>query len=71
MELRDKVGKVEEASVTMTGKEASIRSEALNALLSLGYTRVTAEAALRAVLQNTKDLSLEEVIKQALRLSSR
>ncbi len=71
VELRDRLGKVEEASATMTGKEASVRSEALNALLSLGYTRVTADAALRAVLQNTKDLSLEELIKQALRHTAR
>ncbi len=67
VELRDKVGKVEETTATSVGKETSIRSEALSALLSLGYTRSTAEAALRTVLNERKDLSLEELIKQALR----
>jgi len=70
VELRDKVGKVEETAVPGAGKETSIRSEALSALLSLGYTRSTAEAALRTVLNERKDLSLEELIKQAIRHAS-
>lgn len=71
VELRDKLGKLEELSVPSTSKQVSIRSEALRALLSLGYTRASAEAALRAVLQETKDPSLEDLIKQALRRTSR
>lgn len=72
MELRDKLGKPEESlGVLSLGKQASIRSEALNALLSLGFTRSSAEAALRTVLQRTQDLSLEELIKQALRHASK
>jgi len=70
VELRDKVGKVEETAVPGAGKETSIRSEALSALLSLGYTRSTAEAALRTVLNERKDLSLEELIRQAIRHAS-
>ena len=71
IELRDKVGRVGETVIAAGGKESSVRSEALSALLSLGYTRATAEAALREVLQDAKNLSLEEVIKQALRHASR
>lgn len=72
MELRDKLGKSEESlGAVPAGKQASVRSEALNALLSLGFTRSSAEAALRTVLQQTQDLPLEELIKQALRHASK
>lgn len=66
VELKDKLGKVEEISAQHT----SVRSEALTALTSLGYTRSSAETALRAVLSAkgvSKDLPLEELIRQALR----
>jgi Holliday junction DNA helicase RuvA len=65
MELKDKVGKVEE--VATPGRHLDIRSEAVSALVSLGYTRAAAETALRSVMQGSKDVPLEELIKQALR----
>ena len=65
IELRDKLGKTEAMSPSMP--QHGIRLEALNALLSLGYTRSNAETALRAVLHESKDLPLEDLIKQALR----
>lgn len=73
VELRDKLGKAEEVSAGMllSSKQLSVRSQALNALLSLGYTRASAEAALRAVLKEQKELPLEEIIKHALRHTSR
>lgn len=64
VELKDKMGKVEEVpSIHQT----NLYSEALSALISLGYTRQSAESALRSVLRQSKDLPLEELIKQALR----
>lgn len=68
VELKDKLGKVEETSGV---PQSGIFSEALGALVSLGYTRTTAEAALRAVLRESKDLPLEELVKQALRHTSK
>jgi Holliday junction DNA helicase RuvA len=70
VELRDKLGRVEEAERT-PGIPGSVRSEALSALLSLGYNRQAAETALRTVLQSSKDLSLEDLIKQALHHASK
>jgi Holliday junction DNA helicase RuvA len=75
IELRDKVGKLptlgREAPAT-EDKTAAIRSEALLALTSLGYARATAEKAIRSVLQesNGSGLSVEELIKRALRHTS-
>ncbi|HLX11684.1 MAG TPA: Holliday junction branch migration protein RuvA [Bacteroidota bacterium] len=71
IELRDKIGKGEDAHAdTPAGSlQMKLRAEAIIALMSLGYTRLSAEKALRAVLSETasRDLSLEELIKTALR----
>lgn len=72
VELREKIGKVD-AAVSLTGSErdsgGQLRADALLALTSLGYNRVAAEKALHAALRdsNGKDLSLEALIKIALR----
>ncbi|MBI5474562.1 MAG: Holliday junction branch migration protein RuvA, partial [Ignavibacteriae bacterium] len=50
----------------------SVRSEALLALTSLGFTRVVAEKALRLAIQETngKDVTVEALIKAALKHAS-
>ncbi len=72
LELRSKLGKLEfvpESATTPTSLQMKARSEALVGLMSLGYTRASAEKALRAVLNESpnKDLSTEELIKRSLR----
>jgi Holliday junction DNA helicase RuvA len=71
VELRDKLGKMDESVPSAMGKGASPRSEALAALMSLGYSRASAESALRNVVQTSGDLPLEELIKHALRLAGK
>jgi Holliday junction DNA helicase RuvA len=70
LELRHKLGKmeIEEPAVIPSSAQLKIRSEAMVALMSLGYTRAGAEQALRSVISSSsrKDLSVEELIKQAL-----
>jgi Holliday junction DNA helicase RuvA len=70
LELRSKLGKIEfvESSAPSTSKQLKSRSEALIALMSLGYSRPNAEKALRQVLGESKgnDLPVEELIKRAL-----
>ena len=72
LELRDKVGgsmaEAEPLSAIDTASTA-IRREALQALTSLGYNLQTAEKSIRLVLKETEgsDISLEELIKRALR----
>lgn len=75
VELRDKLGKgeIEIFDRTFTTSQLKTRDDALNALLSLGYNRSIAEQALRQVFKEFpgKDLSVEELIKQTLRHTSK
>jgi len=72
LELRDKVGKAipETEPLTAAGMaSAAMRSEALQALTSLGYNLQIAEKSIRLVLKETEGsaISLEELVKRALR----
>jgi Holliday junction DNA helicase RuvA len=70
VELRDKVLKMEgtEKIIDLPTSSASVRNEALTALLSLGFHREKAEQALRHILHevNGASISVEELIKRAL-----
>lgn len=71
MELREKIGRVDQETRHSAGagdEQSRLRSEALLALTSLGYTRQVAEKALRAALQEPDVPStIEGLIKSALR----
>lgn len=75
LELKDKVSKIEGSDkiIDLPHSGASIRSEALTALISLGFTRDKAEQSLRGVLNevNGITISVEELIKQALQYSGK
>jgi Holliday junction DNA helicase RuvA len=75
VELRDKIGKGgdEITDLTFSTSQLKLRDDALNALISLGYTRSIAEQALRQVFKESpgKDLPVEELIKQALKHTSK
>lgn len=70
VELKDRVTKIEgtEKIIDLPTSSSSIRSEAMTALISLGFTREKAEHSLRSVLNeiNGKSISVEELIKRAL-----
>ena len=71
VELRDKMGKVETgiAPTVSTDGESRVRSEALSALTSLGYSRPVAEKALLSALREAdrRELSVEALVKASLR----
>jgi Holliday junction DNA helicase RuvA len=75
LELKDKVSKMEGSDkiIDLPNTGASIRSEALTALVSLGFSREKAEQSLRSILNevNGKSISVEELIKRALQYSSK
>ncbi len=75
LELRDKVAKMEglDKIIDLPNSGASIRSEALTALVSLGFSRDKAEQSLRGVLNdlNGKSISVEELIKRALQFTQK
>ncbi len=72
LELRDKIGKTiadAEPLSTQGMESAAMRTEALQALTSLGYNLQIAEKSIRLVLKEAEgsNISLEELIKRALR----
>lgn len=75
LELKSKIGKFEYSHEpgSPTSQQLKIRTEAVIALMSLGFTRANAEASLRAVLSESagKEVPLEEIIKKALHHTSK
>ena len=72
LELRDKIGKVPAGSSLLaasTEAQTQVRSEALLALTSLGYHRVSAERAIKTAIKDdiNVEASVEKLIKAALR----
>jgi Holliday junction DNA helicase RuvA len=70
LELRNKLGKTEaaESGLVPTSAQLKARSEALVALMSLGYSRPSAEKALQTVVREAdrQNLTVEELIKRSL-----
>ena len=76
LELKGKLGKLEfpnTSEAAPTSLQLKARSEALVALMSLGYARNVAERAIRAVLHDSRgtEPGVEELIKQALKHTSK
>jgi len=72
VELRDKLAKVEFPGRRIefaTSDQVEIRNEALLALISLGFTRQSAEKAIRLALKENekREFTVEELVKLALR----
>jgi len=72
VELKDKVVPPDVAVAGgLQGKEGMVK-DALSALVNLGYAKAVAEGALRGVLRDRgDDLSLEELLRESLRLLAR
>lgn len=68
LELREKMGKQAEDLINLAAGHNTNESDALNALISLGIARNTAEQAIKkAVAAAAEPLHVEELIKQALK----
>ena len=67
LELRDRIREVGGVEAQSPGlKPSGVLQEAVLALSALGATRASAERAVDAVVNQDGDLSLEQIIKQAL-----
>ena len=67
VDLRDKILKSYEISEELHTPNNTIKNEALSALEVLGFNKKKVEKTIQVVLQDTPDLSLEELIKKALK----
>lgn len=68
IDLKDKIGKVESASEIFAALDNTIHDESLSALVALGFQKNNVTKVLEKILSKQKDLAVEEVIKQALKL---
>ncbi len=67
LELRDKINKLtEKFEPAEAGAPSSIRSDAIAALVNLGYNLKTAEKIVRDVMNSRTSVTIEDVIKEAL-----
>lgn len=67
VDLRDKVGKASETDDLFHLQDNTVREEALSALVALGFPRKNVEKSLVKVMKG-EDLSVEQVVKEALKL---
>lgn len=67
VELRDKMDKLSEKfEPADSGAPASVRADAIAALVNLGYNMKTAEKAVRNIINSKTSVTIEDVIKEAL-----
>ncbi|WP_010135469.1 Holliday junction branch migration protein RuvA [Ochrovirga pacifica] len=67
LELKDKVAKTYGLSAEVIAESNSVKEEALSALEVLGYIKRQAEKVVNALLKETPNASVEELIKLALK----
>jgi Holliday junction DNA helicase RuvA len=67
VDLKDKVGEIEQSSTITFGKDNTKRMEALSALEVLGFQRLKADKFLQQAIAESPERSVEELIKLALR----
>ena len=68
LELRDKLAKQPLESNISPLKNNTLHQDALNALTALGINRIAADQALKKALEAEPGLTVEELIKKALRI---
>jgi Holliday junction DNA helicase RuvA len=67
VDLRDKISKEKSSGELFPVKDNRLREEALSALIILGFNKSEADKAIGRILQHQSGLSLEELIKKALK----
>lgn len=67
VDLKDKILKSYEISEDLPVSNNTIKIEALSALEVLGFSRKKVEKVIQVILQDSPDISLEELIKKALK----
>lgn len=67
VDLKDKILKTYELSEDISVSNNTVKNEALSALEVLGFSRKKVDSAIQVILQDSPDISLEELIKKALK----
>jgi holliday junction DNA helicase RuvA len=67
IDLKDKIGKIDESPQIFVEESNTIRNEALSALVTLGFPKNAAEKAIDKILKDNPDLNIETLVKLALK----
>jgi holliday junction DNA helicase RuvA len=67
IDLRDKVGKIEDGDQIPARLDNTIQQEALSALVMLGFPKIKVEKIINGILKENNDLSVEMLIKESLK----
>ncbi|MEQ8908287.1 MAG: Holliday junction branch migration protein RuvA [Vicingaceae bacterium] len=67
IDLKDKVAKSDFSADISSSKDNTVKEEALSALVMLGFNKNQAEKVVSKILRSKAELSVEEVIKNALK----
>ena len=67
IDLKDKLGAVEDVNKILTSQGNTHKEEALSALETLGYTKKQSEKIVKKVVSENPDASVESIIKLALK----
>jgi holliday junction DNA helicase RuvA len=67
IDLKDRVGKGAGIDELFFSKDNTSRDEALSALVALGFPKKTVEKAVTRILSEQPELSVEELVKAALK----
>ncbi|NOQ28359.1 MAG: Holliday junction branch migration protein RuvA [Bacteroidales bacterium] len=67
IDLRDKVGKIEDGDQIIVSLDNTIKQEALSALVMLGFPKAKVDKFLNEILKDNTDLTVENLIKEALK----
>lgn len=68
IDLKDKIGTLEEGDVVLHTAKQELKDEAIAALLQLGFAKMATEKMVDKLLKTEADLSVEALIKKALKL---
>lgn len=68
VDLRDKVGKINEEIQIFDQKDNTIKHEALSALVMLGFNKKQVEKILEKILKENNQITVEELVRECLKL---
>lgn len=67
VDLKDKIGKTAEIDEIFAAESNTPREESLSALVMLGFSKASVQKVLDQILQQEKEITVEELIKKALK----
>jgi len=68
VDLRDKVGKIDEEIQIFDKKDNTIKQEALSALVMLGFNKKQVDKIIDKILKANNEITVEELVRESLKL---